>query len=115
EGAVGGSQSRTSGNVTVTTSYSTTTRRSYAYVALRLETMLPHFVLDATRNNRTFGSSIPMPIAGGQTLSLEGDFDSHVTLHCPQGYERDALYVFTPDLMALLIDTNSGDGEGDLD
>jgi len=24
--------------------------------------------------------------------------------YCPEGYERDALYVFTPDLMALLID-----------
>ena len=40
----------------------------------------------------------------GQILHLEGDFDKHFTLYCPQQYERDALYVFTPDLMALLID-----------
>jgi hypothetical protein len=39
-----------------------------------------------------------------QVLSLEGDFDRFFTLYCPQEYERDALYVFTPDLMALLID-----------
>jgi hypothetical protein len=45
-----------------------------------------------------------MPIAAGQRLSLEGDFDQHFSLHSPHGYERDALYVFTPDLMALLID-----------
>jgi len=25
-------------------------------------------------------------------------------LYCPKDYERDALYIFTPDLMALLID-----------
>lgn len=37
-------------------------------------------------------------------LSLEGDFDRYFTLYCPGDYERDALYVFTPDLLALLID-----------
>ena len=37
-----------------------------------------------------------------QVLSLEGDFDRYFTLYCPKEYERDALYVFTPDLMALL-------------
>jgi hypothetical protein len=110
EGTVGGSQSRTDGNVTTTVSYGTSSRRSYGYLAVRLDRALPHLVLDATRNDRTFGSSIPMPIASGQTLSLEGDFDRHFTLHCPNGYERDALYVFAPDLMALLIDET-----GDLD
>jgi hypothetical protein len=105
-GTVGGSQSRpASGGFTVTTSYSTTERREYGYLAMQLERALPHLVLDAQSNNSRFGgSSIPMPIAGGQRLSLEGDFDRHFRLHCPVGYERDALYVFTPDLMALLID-----------
>lgn len=103
-GTVGGSQSSDTGGFTITTSYSSTAKRSYGYLAMRLERALPHLVLDATRNDRTFGSSIPMPIAGGQTLSLEGDFNNYFTLHCPNGYERDALYVFAPDLMALLID-----------
>ena len=40
-------------------------------------------------------------------LHLEGDFDNYFTLYCPKEYERDALYVFTPDLMALLIDNAS--------
>ena len=104
-GTIGGSQQRQEGAWTVTTSLSTTFQRSYGYVAIQLDTALPHLVLDARRNNgRLGGSSIPMPIAGGQTLSLEGDFNEYFTLHCPTGYERDALYVFTPDLMALLID-----------
>jgi len=99
-GTVGGSQERQSGGWTVTTSYGTTSVRSFGYLAMQLERAVPHLVLDAKSN----GSSIPMPIAGGQALSLEGDFDSHFSLYCPAGYERDALYIFTPDLMALLID-----------
>ena len=39
-----------------------------------------------------------------QRLSLEGDFDRHFSLYCPVGYERDALYLFTPDIMARFID-----------
>lgn len=104
DGTAGGSQSQSAGSgITVTTSFSSSSRHSHGYLALRLDRRLPHFVLDATANDRR-GSSIPMPIAGGQRLSLEGDFDKHFLLHVPAGYERDALYVFTPDLMALLID-----------
>ncbi|GAB3156891.1 hypothetical protein GCM10027058_31330 [Microbacterium neimengense] len=44
---------------------------------------------------------------GEQKLSLEGDFDRTFTLYCPRGYETDALYIFTPDLMALMIDLAS--------
>ena len=46
--------------------------------------------------------------ASGQRLSLEGDFDDHFTLYCPEEYERDALYLFTPDVMARLIDRVRG-------
>jgi len=42
-----------------------------------------------------------------QILHLEGDFDEHFTLYCPAQYEQDALYIFTPDLMSLLIDEAS--------
>jgi len=99
-GTVGGGQKRQEGAWTVTTSYSTTTVRSYGYMAMQLDRALPHIVLDARSN----GSSIPMPIGGGQKLSLEGDFDRHFRLYCPRGYETDALYIMTPDLMALLVD-----------
>ena len=43
-----------------------------------------------------------------QRLSLEGDFDDYFTLYCPETYERDALYLFTPDVMARLIDRVRG-------
>ena len=42
-----------------------------------------------------------------QRLGLEGDFDRTFSLYCPAGYERDALYIFTPDLMAILLDVVS--------
>jgi hypothetical protein len=49
-------------------------------------------------------SNLPVSFDRSQVLHLEGDFDQHFTLYAPKEYERDALYVFTPDLMALLID-----------
>lgn len=81
------------------------TTHSWGYLALKLERNLPHMVLDARGNNGILGAStLPTTFRRDQKLSLEGDFDRHFTLYCPRQYERDALYVFTPDLMALLID-----------
>ena len=80
------------------------------YLALRLDRKLPHIVLDSRQNNGVFGTPIaaatnlPEFLDRSQVLSLEGDFDKYFTLYCPKAYERDALYLFTPDLMALLID-----------
>ena len=77
----------------------------WGYLALKLDRTLPHMVLDARDNNSIFGfSNLPTSFDRNQVLSLEGDFDRYFTLYCPRQYERDALYVFTPDLMALLID-----------
>ena len=77
-----------------------------SFVAIPLERTVPHIVL--------FGRGIGMlklagiQVGGDQKLSLEGDFDRSFTLYCPAGYERDALEIFTPDLMQLLMDTTSG-------
>ncbi len=49
-------------------------------------------------------SNLPTTFSRDQRLSLEGDFDQHFALYCPTGYERDALYLFTPDVMARFID-----------
>ncbi|MDJ0334770.1 hypothetical protein QMG83_05985 [Salinibacterium sp. G-O1] len=78
---------------------------NWGFLALQLDRSLPHMVLDSRANNGLFGvSNLPAAFRKEQVLSLEGDFNNHFTLYCPQAYERDALYVFTPDLMALLID-----------
>jgi hypothetical protein len=77
----------------------------WGYVALKLDTPLPNIVLDATSNNGLLGTSnLPVSFDKDQRLHLEGDFDQHFALYCPSGYERDALYLFTPDIMARFID-----------
>ncbi|WP_213814277.1 hypothetical protein [Glaciihabitans sp. dw_435] len=78
------------------------TPRRAGFVQIRLERTTPHIVLENRRSRvlRSSGSRF----RHNQRLSLEGDFDRHFTLYCPEGYERDALYIFTPDLMALMID-----------
>jgi hypothetical protein len=84
---------------------------------IQLERNLPHMVLDSRINNAELGglvlkSNLPEGFKKDQKLSLEGDFDKYFTLYAPKGYERDALYVFTPDLMALFIDeVSTFDGE----
>lgn len=79
--------------------------RTWGFLALELDRRLPHMLLDAKANNGLFGgTNLPAAFDRTQVLSLEGDFDRFFTLYCPKEYERDALYVFTPDLMALLID-----------
>jgi len=89
------------GNFQFTTSDGkNTTTHHRGFMALHLDRRLPHMVLDAKAN----GSLGFATFDRSQVLSLEGDFNSFFTLYCPAQYERDALYVFTPDLMALLID-----------
>ena len=101
------------GRWTVTTAVTVSTPEQsidLGYLAITLPRRLPQMVLDAGSNNRgPFSSLLNAPLASHH-LSLEGDFDSHFRLYVPAGYERDALYVFTPDFMALLIDET-----GDLD
>ena len=77
---------------------------TWGFLALALDRSLPNMVLDSKANNGLFGGSNLALYDKTQVLSLEGDFDNYFTLYCPAAYERDALYVFTPDLMALLID-----------
>lgn len=77
---------------------------SWGYVRIKLTRRLPNMVLDSRKNN-FLGSNLPDTFSRGQTLSLEGDFNNYFTLYAPKEYERDALYVFTPDVMAAVIDT----------
>ena len=73
-----------------------------AYVAVRLPRELPLIVLQSAVPGA--GEFLAHP---DQILPLEGDWDRHFTLYCPAGYERDALQVMTPDVMAAMIDDAS--------
>ncbi|MGO2746485.1 hypothetical protein [Microbacterium sp.] len=93
------------GNYEYTTgSGKNSTTHRWGYVAVKLDVPLPNIVLDALGNNG-FGTNLPASFQKDQRLSLEGDFDKYFTLYCPEGYEQDALYLFTPDIMARFIDS----------
>ncbi|GAA4490229.1 hypothetical protein [Microbacterium panaciterrae] len=77
---------------------------TWGYIAIRLDVPLPNIVLDSLANNSVFGSNLPERYEKHQRLALEGDFDRSFALYCPTGYERDALYLFTPDIMARFMD-----------
>lgn len=76
----------------------------WGYVKIKLNRRLPHMILDAKANNFWKFSSLSGSFDRSQVLKLEGDFNSYFTLYAPQAYARDALYVFTPDVMAAMID-----------
>ena len=79
------------------------THHHWAYLSVELDRVFPHIVLDSRANNGVRGAALPVPFKGG-AVQLEGDFHRHFTLYCPPGYETDARYLLTPDLMATLID-----------
>lgn len=77
---------------------------NWGYMRIPLARNLPNIVLDSKQNN-VFNnvSNLPVVLTGASKLELEGDFNKYFTLYVPQGYERDALYVFTPNVMQTLI------------
>ncbi len=81
------------------------TIHTFGFVKIKLPRKLPNIVLDSKKNNFLGKiSNLPSSMSGNQKLSLEGDFDSYFTLYTPKQYERDALYIFTPDVMQAIID-----------
>lgn len=75
----------------------------FGVVAIELTRALPHVLLDAKANNWLGFSNLPA-FSSSQLLTLEGNFNKYFDLYVPKGYERDALYFITPELMVLLID-----------
>jgi hypothetical protein len=112
-GRVGGTRTEQYGTVKVTMTLDSPVAIDYGFVSIPLPRPMPHFVVDALTNDASGRSSLPVRIDGRQRVSLEGDADTHFALFAPEGYERDALYLFTPDIMALLID-ETGDYDVEL-
>ena len=94
---------RYGGSNTSTTDHAMTEIGNRGFLAIHLGGALPHIVLDAKANDGFMGG-IGLQLNDQSTFALEGDFSRHFTLYCPPGYERDALYILTPDLMVDLLD-----------
>ncbi|WP_043674862.1 hypothetical protein [Clavibacter michiganensis] len=78
------------------------------YAMIRLAHEMPHIRVIARRGVVRRALTMMSRPEREQRLALEGDFDRHYALYCPAGSERDALYLFTPDILAVLIDRVRG-------
>ena len=72
-------------------------------VRIPLPSEAPRIMLRSRRGAGAL-SVLPRRPAGSSELRLEGDFSDVFQVSVPRGYETDALYVLTPDLMAILLD-----------
>lgn len=77
---------------------------SWGVMRAKLSRHLPNVVLDSRANN-VFGrmTNLPAGYSSGQKFELEGNFNQYFSVLAPDGYERDALYFLTPELMERLI------------
>ncbi|MCL1876795.1 hypothetical protein FWF74_02070 [Candidatus Saccharibacteria bacterium] len=75
-----------------------TQKRSFARV--KLSRHVPHMLLDC-KTNRLGMNQVNYNV---QKLQLEGDFAKFFDLYVAPGYHLDALQIFTPDVMAVIMD-----------
>ena len=68
------------------------------FVAIKLDRRLPRIVLVPV------GADSEFDLDADQQLKLEGDFNTYFRLYCPPEYRTDALVIFTPDVMAAMVD-----------
>lgn len=77
---------------------------TFGVVRLKLPRKLPHILLDSKKNNFFILTNLPGNFTSDQKLQLEGDFNNYFTVYAPLNYQRDALYILTPELMAILVE-----------
>lgn len=83
--------------------------RRYGFLRIDLARRLPHMVLVAHANRRSFGrTNLPWRLPPEQILRMGDPFDQRFTLYCPDRYEDDARYVFTPKLLTFLLERATG-------
>ena len=76
-------------------------------VRIPLSAEAPRITLRSRRGGGAL-SVLPRVPRGRNELTLEGSFSDVFEVSVPDGYEVDALYLLTPDLMAILLDHASG-------
>lgn len=69
----------------------------YSIVAMEEAQDYSHLFLDGKQNG------VSTAYSGSQRLALEGDFDDYFNLYVPADEQTDALVVFTPDVMQVLV------------
>jgi len=72
-------------------------------INVKLPVFLPNIIVDSHHNDKN-GKSMVFSANNSQRLELEGDFYKDYGIYAPKGYERTALQLLSPDVMALLQD-----------
>lgn len=77
---------------------------NYTVYELQFNATMPDILLDNA--SHAFGESLFDKLSGNgkELVKLEGNFNKYFSLSIPKGYEVEALEIFTPDVMAELID-----------
>jgi hypothetical protein len=85
-------------------------RRTYSYTVFETQfnTKLPDIVLLTNNFLSFFNIDTFSMINGKEKFSLEGDFNKYFKLYAPKDLEIEVLEIFTPDVMAELIDKFHG-------
>jgi hypothetical protein len=80
----------------------------YTIFELQFDITLPDMLLENA--SLIFEQPLSSTISGHgkEFVKLEGDFNKYFSLSIPKGYEIEALEIFTPDVMAELIDKAKG-------
>lgn len=77
-------------------------RRVHPYTVFRLQcdTAMPDLLLETVSSYSSDSMMGHLP----EQVKLEGDFSKYFNLTIQKGYEVEALEIFTPDVMAVLMD-----------
>ena len=79
---------------------------AYTVYELQFDITLSDILLESA--SHAFGESLSSKLSDKEFIKLEGDFNKYFSLSIPKGYEVEALEIFTPDVMAELIDKAKG-------
>lgn len=70
------------------------------FIRVKLNKQLPHVLFDT--NSHKAGANAHA-YAKSQIFEPEGDFNTYFSVYCPKDYERDLLYLFTPEKLQILM------------
>lgn len=70
------------------------------FVRIKLGRKLPHVLFD-TKSHKNGANA--HAYAKSQIFEPEGDFNTYFSVYCPKDYERDLLYLFTPEKLQLMM------------
>lgn len=75
----------------------------FTIARVHLTKQFPHIILDSKKN----GSGIRNIPSGYENLKLEGNFNNYFSLYEAKGEEVNVLSIITPDVMQVLIDSET--------